>query len=96
MRVRLKGVKQDNRGRTIYDMEYVNSSDVVDADYLDITDDDNLVLSDRYVELVELSADPAAPAANGGRLYLKDNGSGKTLLCVRFSSGAVQTVATQP
>lgn len=96
MRVRLKGIKQDVRGRTIYDMQFVNASDVVDADYLDVTDDNSLVLGDRYVDLVELSADPAAPAANGGRLYLKDNGSGKTLLCVRFASGAVQTVATQP
>lgn len=96
MRVRLKGIKQDSRGRTIYDMQYVGDTDVVDEDVLDITDDDNLILGDRYVSLVELSADPAAPSSNGGRLYLKDNGSGKTLLCIRFASGAVQTVATQP
>jgi archaellum biogenesis ATPase FlaH len=29
-------------------------------------------------------------------LFAKDNGSGKTQLCVRFSSGAVQVIATQP
>lgn len=41
-------------------------------------------------------ADPTAPAANKGRLYVKDNGSGKSLLVCRFPSGAVQIVATEP
>lgn len=49
-----------------------------------------------YIQGLEQSADPAAPAANGWRLFGKDNGSGKTLLCVRFASGAVQTIATEP
>ena len=40
--------------------------------------------------------DPAAPAANKGRLYFKDNGSGKTQLVVVFNTGAVQVIATQP
>lgn len=40
--------------------------------------------------------DPAAPAANTGILYFRDNGSGKTQLCVRFATGAIQVVATQP
>jgi hypothetical protein len=44
----------------------------------------------------ECSADPDAPAANRARLYLIDSGAGKTILKVRFSSGAVQTIATQP
>lgn len=44
----------------------------------------------------ELSADPSAPSADRGRLYFRDNGSGKTQLCVRFNTGAVQVVATQP
>lgn len=39
---------------------------------------------------------PAAPAANGARLYAKDNGAGKTQLCAIFSSGAEQCFATQP
>lgn len=43
----------------------------------------------------EQSADPAA-AANRGRLFIKDNGSGKTQLCVRFGSGATQVIATEP
>jgi hypothetical protein len=29
-------------------------------------------------------------------LYAKDNGSGKTQLVVRFASGAVQVLATEP
>jgi hypothetical protein len=48
-----------------------------------------------YIELTEQS-DAAAPEANHARLYVKDNGAGKTLLVVRFPSGAVQTIATEP
>jgi len=44
----------------------------------------------------ECSADPDAPAANRARLYLIDSGGGKTILKCRFSSGAVQTICTQP
>jgi hypothetical protein len=39
---------------------------------------------------------PPARAANRARLFIKDNGAGKTQLCVRFNTGAVQVVATQP
>lgn len=48
-----------------------------------------------YFEMVERTA-PAAPAANRGRLFLRDNGAGKTQLCIIFSSGAIQVIATQP
>lgn len=41
-------------------------------------------------------ADPAAPAANQAVVYARDNGGGKTQLCVRFATGAVQVLATQP
>lgn len=50
----------------------------------------------RHLEGVELGADPAAPATDGFRLYAKDNGAGKTQLCVRFPTGAVQVIATEP
>jgi hypothetical protein len=40
--------------------------------------------------------DPDAPAANTCVVYAKDNGSGKTQLCVRFPTGAVQVLATEP
>lgn len=46
--------------------------------------------------LGEVSADPANPAANQARLYLKDNGAGKTQLMVRFGTGAAQILATEP
>jgi hypothetical protein len=48
-----------------------------------------------YLEGPEI-ADPAAPATNNGRLYFKDNGAGKTQLVVRFPTGAVQVIATEP
>ena len=41
-------------------------------------------------------ADPAAAPADRGVLYMRDNGAGKTQLCVRFQSGAVQVVAQEP
>jgi parallel beta-helix repeat protein len=41
-------------------------------------------------------AEPAAPSTNQARFYVKDNGSGKSQLCVRFPTGAVQVIATEP
>lgn len=46
--------------------------------------------------LAEISADPSAPSTNVGLVYMKDNGGGKTQLVVRFPTGAVQVVATEP
>lgn len=57
--------------------------------------DGPVVILDDFIEVDEIS-DPAAPAANGARIYVKDNGSGKTQLVVRFNTGAVQVIATQP
>lgn len=48
------------------------------------------------LELTELAADPSAGASNTARLYSRDNGSGKTQLCVLFPTGAVQVLATEP
>ena len=48
-----------------------------------------------YHQLSEMTA-PAAPAANGCRIYAVDNGSGKTQLMAIFSSGAAQQLAIQP
>ncbi len=39
---------------------------------------------------------PPAPAADTLLLYARDNGSGKTQLCVLFATGAEQCLATQP
>lgn len=41
-------------------------------------------------------ADPSVPASNKARLYVRDNGSGKTQLCALFPSGASQCFATEP
>lgn len=48
-----------------------------------------------YSDVPEMTA-PAAPAADIARIYVDDNGSGKTRLMVRFSSGAAQQIAIQP
>lgn len=47
-----------------------------------------------YIEGAEQSA-PAAPAANGYRIFAQDSG-GKTQLMVRFASGASQQIAIEP
>ena len=52
--------------------------------------------SANFQEMIELSADPAAPADHKARLFMRDNGSGRTQFCVRFATGAVQVLATQP
>lgn len=56
-----------------------------------ITKDDSLGAT---IELVEMTA-PAAPAANGVRIYAVDNG-GKTQLVALFNSGAAQQIAIEP
>lgn len=48
-----------------------------------------------FVELLEMTA-PSSGGADTGRLFVRDNGAGKTQLCVIFSSGAIQVLATQP
>jgi hypothetical protein len=55
---------------------------------------DGRVLANSYHELVEIGT-PSAPSANHARLFVRDNGAGKTQLCVRFPSGAVKVLATQ-
>jgi len=45
--------------------------------------------------MTEIAA-PAAPGANKARLFLRVSGTGKTQLCVRFQSGAVQVIKSEP
>lgn len=47
------------------------------------------------IQLPEV-ADPANTPANTAKLFVRDNGSGKTQLCVRFPTGAVQVISTEP
>jgi hypothetical protein len=54
-----------------------------------------IVLNKEVLFDAEIS-DPGAPSANAAKLYIKDNGSGKTQLAVRFNTGAVQIIATEP
>jgi hypothetical protein len=51
-----------------------------------------------YIDIGEYAttSDPSAPSDNRGRLYVRDNGAGKEQLCVRFNTGAVQVLATEP
>ena len=48
-----------------------------------------------YIETSEMTA-PAAPAANGVRIYAEDNGSGKTRLMAKFATGAAVQIAIEP
>lgn len=80
----------------------VRNGDAVQMNSTDNTDSVSWAWSDfalygggRAVMLDERT-DPTAPAVNQGKLYLRDNGSGKTQFCVRFNTGAVQVIATQP
>ena len=53
------------------------------------------VYSTQFYELSEIGT-PGAPAPNRARLFVKDNGAGKTQLCVRFHTGAVKVITTEP
>lgn len=72
-------------------LEFVNTTQ--DA-YISVISG-NMVIGEGFFEMLE-TADPAAPVANRVRLYIRDNGSGKTQLMALFSSGAAQQVAIQP
>jgi hypothetical protein len=52
------------------------------------------VYTTNWYELTEIST-PAAPFANRARLFVRDNGSGLTQLCVRFNTGTIKVLATQ-
>ena len=61
------------------------------------TGNDQLALGVRHIEMHEVETDPPAPAAaNRARLFVRDNGNGKTQLCIRFATGDVQALATEP
>jgi hypothetical protein len=53
------------------------------------------VYTTKWYELTEIST-PAAPSTNRARLFARVNSSGKTQLCVRFQSGGVQVIKTEP
>lgn len=47
------------------------------------------------IEFKEMTA-PSAGGSNTARLFCRDNGSGKSQLCVIFATGAIQVIATEP
>jgi hypothetical protein len=47
-----------------------------------------------YIEIDE-RIDPAAPSPNTAALYLRDNGSGKSQLAIKFNTGTPIVIATQ-
>jgi len=47
------------------------------------------------IQLREMTA-PSAPAADRARLWIEDNGSGKTRLMIQFGSGTAQQIAIEP
>lgn len=51
-----------------------------------------------FIDMAEYNTttDAAAPSADHARLYVRDNGAGKEQLVVRFATGAVQVLATEP
>lgn len=49
-----------------------------------------------FMELQELAASPSQPAANRARLFVRDNGSGKTQLCILWPGNAVTVLSTEP
>lgn len=62
---------------------------------LSTTGGNHVDLAGTALSMTERS-DPSAPSSNIALLYAKDNGSGKTQLVVRFPTGAVQVIATEP
>jgi hypothetical protein len=48
-----------------------------------------------YQELIEMATPPSS-SSNRGRIYIEDNGSGKSRLMVQFGSGAAQQIAIEP
>lgn len=48
-----------------------------------------------WIEMNEGAA-PATPGANKARIFLRDNGSGKTQFCIEYATGGVRVLDTQP
>jgi hypothetical protein len=82
----------------------VHDSGIAGNPYLQVLNEDTGQLANinlgglnlnKYVDIKEIS-DPPAPESNAGRLFVRDNGSGKSQVCIRFNTGAVQVIATEP
>ena len=51
-----------------------------------------------HASAISLAERAGAPGGqpNTGRLYVRDNGSGKSQLVIQFATGAIQVIATEP
>jgi len=70
-----------------------------DVDVDSATANNQINIANRYYHnrmRLQESSDPAAPAADNAIIFCRDNGSGKTQVCVRFATGAIQVLATEP
>lgn len=87
----------------------VDSAGTGTKDSLKCDTSNRLVLGAGFVEVVVGSAgaggtylrfneitEPGNSSTNQGRVFAKDNGAGKTQLCVRFNTGATVVIATEP
>jgi hypothetical protein len=54
------------------------------------------IIAREFLELQELAATPSQPVANRARLFTRDNGSGKTQLCILWPGNAVTVLSTEP
>jgi hypothetical protein len=70
----------------------IGSGKSAPAEALDIAGNQALT---GFVQFTEMTA-PAAGASNTARLFVEDNGAGKTRLMVQFASGAAQQIAIEP
>lgn len=52
--------------------------------------------ADTYFMVTSELGSPPTVGANQWALFARDNGAGKTQLCVQFNTGAVQVISTQP
>lgn len=48
-----------------------------------------------FAQLIEQTSTPATPSADRARLFARDNGSGKTQICVVYADGSIGVLNTQ-
>lgn len=49
-----------------------------------------------YMDIFSSATDPSAPTGSWARIFCRTNGSGKEEFCVRFNTGAIQVIKTEP